>query len=311
MEKALKVLTLALLTALVLLAAPAHLPKSQATTAPAHPMACGQSVNGHNTVGGLPTTACPEDGKPLFDKTCHVYTDDVKTCPIDSLPLYNGHSQVGDLAVVVRTAGFMRVGSTMTCGHLVNGHTTAGGQPIQQCSDDGKPIFPSDAHVFVDDFKACPYDGTPLIAGHVISGGGAVVAQTARLHYASATTCGQSVNGHINTGGLPTGACPEDGKPLFDKTCHVYSDDVKTCPIDGLPLYNGHIIQGGLTLSARATGLHRAGQMKDCGPLINGHVTSGGQLTQQCPEDGKPIFPSGAHVFVDDRTVCPYDSALL
>lgn len=57
---------------------------------------------------------------------------------------------------------------------------------------------------------------------------------------ASASGCGQLVNGHAQPGGQPTAQCPDDGRPVFHPGDHIYSQTLDTCPIDGAVLVEGH-----------------------------------------------------------------------
>lgn len=97
MKYSLKLFAISLLAAFALLATSIYQPP-RADTKPtaliAEPTTCGAAVNGHTAAGGLPPTTCPDNGTPVFDETCHVYSDrDI--CPLDGLPLFYGHVTPG------------------------------------------------------------------------------------------------------------------------------------------------------------------------------------------------------------------------
>lgn len=97
LKNLLKLLALALLAALVLLAS-SQPPASRAATATgvtkAAPVTCGASVHGH-VLGSDSHDYCPDDGKIIFKPTDHYTFQGTDICPICGAATTNGHTQSG------------------------------------------------------------------------------------------------------------------------------------------------------------------------------------------------------------------------
>jgi hypothetical protein len=86
MKKTLRLFAIPMLAVFALLAT-SYQPRRSA----AAPITCGPIVYGHTADGQMPTVACPQDGLPALDKTCHIYSS-ADVCPIDGQPVFYARS---------------------------------------------------------------------------------------------------------------------------------------------------------------------------------------------------------------------------
>jgi hypothetical protein len=180
--KKLRVFAIAVLAAIALIAAPNQPTASKVKAATTPTTTCSPVLKGHTVAGDRST--CAGDGLVIFESGDHYDNSwNGSLCPLCGATLIYGHTQAGGKASSLATgaatttlrvaseASEVRLRARPTCGAFVDGHTQAGGSPQLECSDDGKPIFPADNHIFKPGlYTNCPYDSAALVNGHSVPG---------------------------------------------------------------------------------------------------------------------------------------------